>query len=122
MTMKVVLDEFEDRGDEVNRYFALLREIDASSTLEKESREWNAIDDDTFSILKANAFLVLYNLVESSIRTGLNAAYAAIAGEGGIYQEMSEKLQELWIKTELRKIDPRSSTHDAYLKQARFLV
>jgi hypothetical protein len=79
--MSVLLTEFEDRAKEVEIYFQFLRLViveKASLTHGLKKPKVIAIDGELAKILKANAFLLLYNLVESSIRDGLRRIYEAI--------------------------------------------
>jgi len=80
--MSVLLAEYDSRVAEINLYFTFLADIlerDAELYYPRARKTKRMIiNDDLVKILKANACLLLYNLVESSIRNGLNRIYDSI--------------------------------------------
>ena len=77
--MSLLLDQYDDRVGEIELYFRFLRLIVVERAwLTYGVSKAEKIDDDLVKILKANAVLLLYNLVESSIRDGLRRIYEAI--------------------------------------------
>ncbi|MBV9434871.1 MAG: hypothetical protein JOZ44_02390, partial [Acidobacteria bacterium] len=51
------------------------------------------VEEDLVKILKANAYLLLYNLVESSIRAGLIEIYDTIHAAGLSFDDLTSELQ-----------------------------
>ena len=66
----------------------------------KENRSLTP-DEDLLKILKANAYLLLYNIVESSVRSGILAIYDSIKTDGLSYQRVREELRRTWISNVL---------------------
>lgn len=100
-------NEYNSRLNEVEIYF------DALSFLDKGTCEVKCIDilgaestmpvDDNLSrILKANGFLLLYNLIESTIRKSIGAIFAAIHSSSSSYKDLSSDLRKLWVKQECK--------------------
>ena len=74
--MQTVLLDFHTRVQEVNQYFEFLEMLIQEKTKSPMSadngeQKITAIDPELAKILKANAFLLLYNLVESTMRNAI---------------------------------------------------
>jgi MAE_28990/MAE_18760-like HEPN len=98
--MSVLITQFEDRVTEIELYFDFLRLVvveKASLAHGSKRSKMKEFDTELIKILKANAFLLLYNLVESSIRDGLRRIYEAIAKEGLTYERLRRELREVWV-------------------------
>ena len=98
--MSLLLDQYERRVGEIELYFRFLHLVVVRrSSLSYGTRRGKTekIDEDLIKILKANAFLLLYNLVESSIRDGLRRIYEAIATDGITYDRLRKELREVWV-------------------------
>ena len=74
--MLTVVQEFAEREAEVRRYFAFLRTF-ADNTVHFSSPVFTAQTerDELFKTLKANGFLLLYNLVESTLKNSIEAIF-----------------------------------------------
>jgi hypothetical protein len=98
--MTVLLTQFEQRVEEVELYFNFLRLIvveKANLRLGATNPKDRPFNPELTKILKANAFLLLYNLVESSVRDGLSRIYEAIAKERLTYELLRKELREVWV-------------------------
>lgn len=104
--MSVLLAEFDTRVAEIDCYFAFLADvIERGARLTFPPRRRNSgkpISEDLIKILKASACLLLYNLVESSIRNGLNEMYDAIKNDRITYERLRQELRELWVQDRFR--------------------
>ncbi len=95
--------DFNKRKSEINNYFDFLKVIDQQpssiqftdpiSGLEDIKR----INDDLIKMLKANGFILLYNLVESTIENSVKAIFNKVHDDGLTFQRLSEKIKKLWI-------------------------
>ena len=98
--MQTVRADFNIRVQEINRYFlfldALVNERMKLVTLEDGiERKIRGIDSDLAKTLKANGFLLLYNLVESSMTNAIEA----------IFDELKErKIPFNSVRTEIKKV------------------
>lgn len=98
--MQTVRADFNIRVQEINKYFlfldALVNERMKLVTLEDGiERKIRGIDSDLAKTLKANGFLLLYNLVESSMTNAIEA----------IFDELKErKIPFNSVRTEIKKV------------------
>jgi uncharacterized protein YbgA (DUF1722 family) len=100
--MLKVKRDFNERVDEINKYFDLLVNI-----IEKEA--WLLIPNDTGDkkekfdsdlqkTLKSSAILLLYNVIESTVANCLDAIHDAFSSENLKFSELSEKIQNIFIQ------------------------
>ena len=70
-----VLSDFEKRVEEINVYFLLIENIEEKDAVlyfpNKRTHKYQPHNAELIKILKANLFLLLYNLSESSIKQSL---------------------------------------------------
>lgn len=95
---------------EINVYFETLAMLDRGvcrivcQTLTGEEKIM-PIDSELSKILKANGFVLLYNLIESTVRKSIDAILNVVKDEGLTYRALSDKLKKLWIKQEIKNIN-----------------
>lgn len=106
--MQETRDDFAKRKSEIDVYFNFLEKINTDNAF-LQYKEWNRdnsfidkqefINPEILKILKANGFLLLYNLVESSIKKALLAIIQAIDNDDEIItlQKLTDVLKKLWI-------------------------
>lgn len=98
--MNTVLEDFNTRAKEVDGYFIFLESLIKETTKLAVSddagvQKIQSIDPELAKTLKANGFLLLYNLVESTMRNAIQA----------IFDELdSSKVSFDSVKTELKII------------------
>ncbi|MHC5820466.1 MAG: MAE_28990/MAE_18760 family HEPN-like nuclease, partial [Nostoc sp.] len=78
--MQTVLLDFNTRVQEVNKYFWFLEELITENTKlavleDSGDQKVKPIDPELAKTLKANGFLLLYNLVESTMRNAIEAIF-----------------------------------------------
>lgn len=100
--MKAFIRDFNTRIDEINEYFTFVAFIDSIETHKKEKIINGTSCEfipkrDLQKILRSNCFLLLYNLVESSVRNGILSVYDSIHDDSLKYEELSEKIQDIWL-------------------------
>ncbi|WP_207087800.1 MAE_28990/MAE_18760 family HEPN-like nuclease [Phormidium pseudopriestleyi] len=118
--MKMFIREFQRRVAEIDKYFELVDKMDEIDKLGSGSGRSiifpttgpYTVDIELQKILKSHCYLLLYNLIESSIRNGIMAIHDAIAIEQLTYQELHPKIQKLWLLNDLSK-----SFRDATIKK-----
>jgi MAE_28990/MAE_18760-like HEPN len=98
--MQTVLLDFHARVKEINEYFLFLNglineTIKLSVSDDGDEQTIKTIDSELAKTLKANSFLLLYNLIESSMRNAIEA----------IFDELkSKKVSFDCVRTEIRKV------------------
>jgi hypothetical protein len=107
--------EFEKRIQEINLYFHLLVAIDNGEcqihckTLKGEVVE-EPIGVELVKILKANGFILLYNLIEATITKSIEAIFEAVYNDQLTFQKLSDNLRKLWLN---QKVIPLKAGIDA---------
>jgi hypothetical protein len=97
-------DEFETRVREIEIYFLLLQKIEGDYKIitDFNRTEDFRIDDDLSKILKANGFLLLYNLIESTLFNSIVEIFDELKTNGITYNAISSELKKFWLKTKYR--------------------
>ena len=127
-----VLDNFNDRVQEIEKFFELLdkfhavnpaqlisvdeyissiSEMDLNRTENVEGTVRNilrklrlqTIEPDLINILKSNAVLLLYNLIESTISKADKFILDTVTEAKMTYSEASQKIKEFWVRGYLEK-------------------
>jgi hypothetical protein len=91
--MRPFLEEFYERRRDVRRYLAVLvrsEQLIASGGVKRHERE--------LRMFRAGALLVLYNAVEASARSGIQAIYDEIAETQTPFEELRETLRGRILK------------------------
>lgn len=107
--MQAVIDDFTLRKNETIKYFNFLEKVenDYRMLLHLDSTLPSyRIDDDHLKIFKANGFLILYNLIESTILNGVISIFDEIKIKSLTYKDVTEKIKKYWFKN-LYKHDER---------------
>ncbi|MGB0878959.1 MAG: MAE_28990/MAE_18760 family HEPN-like nuclease [Polaribacter sp.] len=95
----LIRDEFESRILEVDKYFDFIERIDNGYQLLNDfEKETFIIDDDLLKILKANSFLILYNLIESTILNCIVGIFDEIKTENLSYKDVTQSIKIYWSK------------------------
>jgi len=93
---------FETRCTEIAHYMDFIIKIEpertyigtTDSSLPDENRRPSLIDNETKKILKANVYLLLYNLTESTVRNALQAIYRHFHSTGISFHEVRDEVQQ----------------------------
>jgi len=106
--MDSVDSDFNKRKDEVNEYFSFLEKLNNDNiklnyTKENTTEEF-IISTKLQRIFVANTFLLLYNLVESTIRNSIVTIYNKIQDDELTYQDLSVKIKQIWLHKNSKKI------------------
>lgn len=85
-----VWTDYENRVEEINLYFEFLNNYESDS-------------DDLFKILKANGFLLIYNLIESTVRNALEEIHSSLNSDVIFYSEAIDEIKSIWIDYNFKK-------------------
>ncbi|MFC5049553.1 MAE_28990/MAE_18760 family HEPN-like nuclease [Rubritalea spongiae] len=111
--MNTVSADFEKRAKEIEIYFRHLEAIEEKngklSVATARGRTLRKVDPVLVKVLKSNLFLLLYNLVESSVRQSLVEVFDAISAEKMMYSEASDHIKKLWIQEGHQKFKNNSA-------------
>lgn len=124
--MQQIIDAFNERVKEVELYFRFLEKLEEPNVSlyfpRKKTHRYKEIESDILKVLKANAFLIIYNLVESGVRDGILEIYRQIEGNNSTYESVRDEIREIWIKHNYRKIFNETANWDSGRKMATQLV
>ena len=99
--MKQFIIDFQKRVAEIEKYFDLVDKIENLGVVSTNSIIFPSgeyiVDSDLQKILKSHCYLLLYNLIESSIRNGIVAIHDAISLERLTYKDLSPKIKMIWL-------------------------
>lgn len=103
-------NEYQKRLHEVDLYFDTLQLLDKGTCTIKcvnilGEEEMKEVDTELSTILKANGFLLLYNLIEATIRNSIDAVLNSIHTSTVTYRDLSDNLKKIWIKQESKSIN-----------------
>lgn len=90
--------EYQNKSEEIKKYFFYIKNNES------------LISSDLLKILKANLFLMLYNLVESCIRNSLEEIHNAITNENISYNNTIDEIKALWIEYNYKKFTQKNAT------------
>lgn len=100
--MNTVIADFEKRVAEIELFFRHLEAIEEKdgkiSVATSTARRLRSLNPELVKVLKANLFLLLYNLAESSIRQAVTEILDTISLERITYSQASDEIKRLWIE------------------------
>lgn len=105
-----LFQDFNERSKEVSKYFMFLKSLEQKTTklsmqAQVGSSKTKEIDSELINTLKASGFLLLYNLVESTMRNAIEAIFDELQGQGVSYDQITPQLKKIVLKN-LKKRNP----------------
>jgi len=93
--------DFEKRKEEINEYFKFL-EILNNDAVSLKYKNIDGIQEIMLTtklqkIFIANTFLLLYNVIESTVRNSIVEIYNKIQDDEVVYSSLSEKIKQIWL-------------------------
>jgi CRISPR/Cas system CMR-associated protein Cmr5 small subunit len=90
--MSDLLSNFDKKVKEINQYFKLLRFLEDKSHIEGFK-----LDVTQSTTLKANCYLLLYNLIEGSIFEGIDSIFKAINQQNISFERLNDNYKQKWL-------------------------
>ncbi|WP_315266246.1 MAE_28990/MAE_18760 family HEPN-like nuclease [Selenomonas noxia] len=115
--MQNTLDIFSDRRAEIEFYFSVMFEI--------ENSESNIHITDTsrfYKIMKSNLLLMLYNLVEACIVSGMLEIYEDLRTSHYSYNQVISKIQKVWYKHKIKEIYTPTTERKTYENRVQEII
>ncbi|MEG3876100.1 MAE_28990/MAE_18760 family HEPN-like nuclease [Microcoleus sp. herbarium7] len=105
-----LFQDFNERSKEVSKYFMFLKSLEQGTTkLSMQGQggisKIKEIDSELIKTLKASGFLLLYNLVEATMRNAIEAIFDELRGQGISYDQVKPELKKIVLKN-LKKRNP----------------
>ncbi|MDN4067760.1 MAE_28990/MAE_18760 family HEPN-like nuclease [Paenibacillus vini] len=120
--------EFLKRRDEVNYFFSCLETMYSffdqkqSMILKKKLDSPTLRTSDFMVILKSNSFLMLYNLIESTVRSFIQKIYDEITIQNLGYNDIRQELQKIWIDVSYDQLGHTTTNFDQHKKKAKEMI
>lgn len=109
---------FEERKCEIEFYYSVLVEMDNGN-----KNIVNTINNPLFfRILKSNFLLMLYNIVEATVNTGMLEIYEKLKNERCAYSDLIKELQNMWRDYKVKEVYSSSSELKAYTNKVESIV
>ncbi|MDD2386788.1 MAG: MAE_28990/MAE_18760 family HEPN-like nuclease [Bacteroidales bacterium] len=108
--------DFENRKLEIENYFKFLLIFDDDNTVIQYKKDSEVVVEKIqpqFQItLIANAFLILYNLIEATVRNSIIEIYTKVEDDELSFDKLSHNLQKIWIKQTTNKLKENHFKHE----------
>lgn len=99
----IIRDEFNNRIDEINSFYEILNIIELESPkiiaydLANSKEKIVNINTSKIDTLRSTAYLLLYNLIESTIYNSITTIFDDIKDSGLKYSEVIDDVQKYWL-------------------------
>lgn len=97
-----LFSDLDERVEEINQYFTFVKNLNKGTTRlctdNNGKNKISKIDSELEKTLKATAFLLLYNLVESTMRNAIEAIFEEISNRSISFDELRSELKSIIIK------------------------
>lgn len=105
-----LIQDFTKRSKEVSKYFIFLKNLEQGTTKLSMTGKCDIaknkeIDPELLKTLKASGFLLLYNLVESTMRNVIEAIFDELRSEGISYDQIRPEIKKIVLRN-LKKRNP----------------
>ena len=108
---------FEDRTNEIEFYYSIMAEIDTPN------ENIQTIDNGRLlRILKSNFLLMLYNLVEACIVSGMMEIYERLKNGGSTYGDLIDEFRSIWSNYEIGKVYSNAAGRTAYEERVQLII
>lgn len=117
--MKQVFLDYQERVKEVEEYFNFLKLLDDPLvTIKKKDESGTESQVQTapswLPFFKATSFIIIYNLVEATVRAGFSRLYLDIHSSGIPLSGIQKSFIKLWIEQVLKDCEPLTSNFNTY--------
>lgn len=121
--MQDVITDFQERVIEIEEYLKLLTQLSQpSAQICVDRKRPLVISNIAIKTMKASCFLMLYNLVESSIRGSMAKLYEKMNAEGKQLDCFDLYVKDIWIEQNFRVIEPMSANQSSYRELVRKMI
>lgn len=118
--------DFEQRKDEIDEYFSFLEILNNENVSLKYS-DINGVQNIQISlklhkIFIANTFLLLYNIVESTVRNSIVEIYNKIQDDEISYKDLSEKIKQIWLHKKRKTFIMKEEGNESIEKKLQNII
>ena len=118
--MQNTFDIFEERKEEIELYFSTLElmnndeEIQCNKKITRDVR--------LYKIMKSNFILMLYNLVEACVVSGLMEIKKKKKNEKCSYNQVIAEIQDIWREKQIEKVYSPTTEKKTYDKRVKDMI
>lgn len=109
---------FDERKKEIEFYYSILLEMD------NDNRDViNTIDNQQlFRIMKSNFILMLYNMVEATVTTGMVEIFDQVKSDACTYSTVIEEVKTIWRDYQVKQVYTQSAVLKTYTGKVKEIV
>ena len=111
----MTLEIYQERINEIELYFKALQDLYCT---QPRKISYMFYSDDFLKILKANALIMIYNLVESSIMGGILEIYDELKTSGYSYKDVRKEIQNIWFSFKFNQVYDKTAHYNSYRDKA----
>lgn len=118
--MHGTLNTFDERVNEIELYFDAIKSLylaKAASEIEE-----TYFKDSFLKMLKSNAILMIYNLVESTIMGGILEIYDSLYQQGITYSMVRQEIQNIWFSFKFSEVYDKNAHFHSYRGKAKEII
>lgn len=108
---------FEDRKEELELYYSIMLDIDS------DDPQIHTINNARFfKILKSNFLLMLYNLVESCVVSGIMEIYEKLRNENCTYSQVIDEIKNIWVTYQISQVYTPTTNLTTYENRVKRII
>lgn len=109
---------FDERKEEIEFYYSILIEMDC-----EDSTAINTINNQLLlRIMKSNFILMLYNLVEATVTTGMLEIFNQVKCDACTYSAVIDELKNIWRDYQVKQVYSQASLLKTYTGKVKEIV
>lgn len=114
------LNVYRDRINEIELYLSAIKQL--YDTKDKFNEGYDFHSEDFLKMLKANALLMVYNLVEASIMGGILEIYDQMKTSGHSYNDVRKEIRDIWFSYKFNQVYDKSADYNSYREKALEII
>lgn len=118
--MQTTIDTFNERVAEIDLYYEAIKEL--YSEKNSDNNSFKFFEEDFLKILKSNALLMIYNLVESSIMGGIISIYDEFKHNNISYCDVRSEIQKIWFSYKFNQVYGKTAHYNSYKDKAAEII
>jgi len=118
--MQATIDVYNERIHEIELYYKAIEQL--YETQNQFDKQYEFHSDDFLKMLKSNALLMVYNLVESSIMGGILEIYDELKSNGYTYKDVRKEIQDIWFSFKFNQVYDKSAHYNSYRDKAMEII
>jgi len=121
--MHDVIADFQERVKEIEEYLKLLAILShTSAQIHIDRKRPKRVSNVAIKTMKASCFLMLYNLVESSIRGSMTTLYGKMNADEKPLSGFDSYVKDIWIEQNFKIMEPLSANQSSYRDLVRKMI